>query len=213
MKTKKRIYSLIEIGTKTAAGFLPGPISAAFNAVCDNVKESVLNKRAEKWKNDVVTRLEKLEVDYGTLVNNPSFATALIKTSELAIKTESDEKRKTLANALINSYLQKIEEDKIIIFLHLIEKYAPIHVRVLRYIHDERMQKKYSNNLRPTFIQDIILSFKDVDSSYLRKIINDLQNDFLIQHFDIETRQYIFNKKMEVITQLGNDFYDFLKDS
>ena len=87
---------MIEIGVKTAVGSLPGPISAAFNAVYDNVKENVLNKRAEKWKEDVISRLEELETDYDNLINNESFATALIKTSELAIKTQSDEKRKLL---------------------------------------------------------------------------------------------------------------------
>ena len=211
MTINEKIKSIIEIGGKTALGFLPDPVSNFVTALYDDVKSNLLNKRLEQWKIEFTSRLSKLENQYETLTNNESFATTLIKATELAIRTESDEKRKLLATALVNSYLQNIEEDKIIIFLHLIEKYTTMHIRVLRYIHDERMYEHYPFNVRPTFYQEFLLNFHESDNSYLKKVINDLQNDSLIEQFNIDTKQYIFNKKLEVITQLGNDFYDFIK--
>ena len=98
MKLKEKIYPLIEMGIKAATSLLPGPFSAVFDVVFDNVKESTLAKRAEQWKKEVITRLENLEMEYDALINNDTFATSLIKTSEMAIKTESDEKGAILAS-------------------------------------------------------------------------------------------------------------------
>lgn len=210
MKTKKKIYSLIEIGTKTAAGFLPGPISAAFNAVCDNVKESVLNKRAEKWKSDVLSRLEKLEAEYDLVVNSESFATALIKTSELAVKTESDEKRQLLANALVNTYSLKIDEDKTIIFLQLIEKYTILHIQIIKYFHDDYMNEKPLNNHMPPIMGLVRIKFSNIDSAYLNKVVKDLQNDYILEAFQYDSPVDIMHYRAKLLTKLGEEFYKYL---
>lgn len=214
MKLKKRkLYKLIEIGTKTAAGFLPGPISAAFNALYDSVKESVLNKRAEKWKVDVILRLEKLEADFESLISNPTFATALIKTSELAVKTESDEKRQLLANALFNTYSNDIKEDELIIFLHLVDKYTCTHIKVLKYFCDDYEADHSLDSFKPTIIVKIKMHFIDLDDSYLKKIINDLQNDYLVERFNENAPALLFGKSMSLVTKLGIEFYNFIKDT
>lgn len=211
MKIGEKLYTLIEIGAKTAAGFLPGPVSAAFNAIYDNVKSGVLNARAEKWKLDVISRLEKLEAEYDSVVNNESFATALIKTSELAIKTESDEKRQMLADALINTCSQGISEDKTLIFLQLIEKYTVLHIQIIRYLHDEYLDEYFSHNQAPTFMVLFRLKFNDVEDAYLKKTVKDLQNDYLVEEFRDDAKVEFWRHRFELLTQLGKDFYDYLK--
>lgn len=211
MKIGDKLHALMEIGLKTASGFLPGPASAAFNAVYDNVKSGVLTKRAEKWKEEVVARLEKLESDYDSLVNNESFATALIKTSELAVKTESDEKRKLLADSLINTYIQSTNEDKSMFFLSLVEKYTILHIQIIRYLHDEYMTETFPLRMRPTFIVLFRLKFKDIDHIYLEKVVNDLQNDYIVTAYNKDSPVFVMNKRMELLTKLGEEFYTFLK--
>ena len=211
MKIGEKIYKLIEVGAKTGVGFLPGPISAAFNAVYDNAKSGVLNARAEKWKSDVVSRLEKLEAEYDAVVNNESFATALIKTSELAIKTESDEKRQILADALINTYSQNISEDKTLIFLQLIEKYTVLHIQIIKYLHDEYLDERFFNNQAPTFMVLFRLKFNGVEDVYLKKMVKDLQNDYLVEEFRDDAKVEFWRHRFELLTQLGKDFYDYLK--
>lgn len=212
MEISKKIKDLMEIGIKTGVGFLPGPISAAFNAIYDNVRNNVLDKRAEKWKEDVVTRLAKLEADYETIINSESFATALIKTSELAIKTESDDKRRLLSNALINTYSMNISEDKTLVFLQLVEKYTLLHIKILQYFNDDYMNDRTSGFRPQTFLSLLILKFKDVDVDYLKKTIKDLQNDYLIEEFRYDAQVDFWHHRFEVITKLGKDFYNFLKN-
>lgn len=211
MKNKNKVNSLIDIGTKTVLGFLPGPISAAFAALIDNVKESVLQKRYEKWKEEVISRIEKMEAKYEEVINNSSFATALIKASELAIKTESDEKRKMLAAALTNTYEQNVEEDKLIIYFQLIEKYSMLHIGIVRYLHDEYMRERFFNNKAPTFLALFRIKFQNVEEIYLRKALSDLQNDCLLERFRDDSPIEFQNHRFELLTKLGRDFYDYLK--
>lgn len=211
MKTKDKILAFTEIGIKTAFGFLPSPISAAFNVVYDNVKQSILMKRVEKWQTEVISRLERLEKDYDSLINSEVFATSLIKTSELAIKTESDEKRNMLANALINSVVYNLDESKILIFLALIEKYTTLHIQIVKYLHDDYMNEHFFKNQAPTFMALFRIKFNEVDKTYLKKIIKDLQNDYLVEEFRDDSKVEFWNTRFELLTKLGNDFYDFLK--
>lgn len=211
MKTKSRINSLIEIGIKTASGFLPGPISAAFNAIYDEVKESVLTKRAEKWKSEVINRLEKLEIEYDSLIGSGAFATSLIKTSEMAVKTDSDEKRAMLADALINTVAYNFDETKILTFLPLIEKYTVLHIQIIRYLHEDYKKERFLNNLVPTFMVLFKMKFSEVDESYLKKAVKDLQNDYLVEEFKDDSKIEFWNTRFELLTKLGNDFYDYLK--
>ena len=210
MKTKDRIFELMEIGFKIGTGFFPGPVSAAFNAFYDAFKNGILSERAEKWKKDVIERLEKLETEYDLLINNESFASALIRTSELAIKTESNEKREMLANALINTYSNNVDEDKVIIFLNLIEKYTFLHIKIIKYLHDEFMQEKFFNNEQQRYMTVFTFHFRDTDSSYVKKAVYDLQNDYLIEKTADDANIQFGHLRFKQLTKLGNDFYDFL---
>ena len=210
METKRAIQMLIETGVKSVVGLLPNPASVIFNSVYDSVKDSVLNKRAEKWKSEVISRLEKLESDYEKLINDDNFASALIRTSELAIKTKSDEKRKLLANALINSHKYEIEEDKVATFLNLVDKYTVLHIQIIKYLHDEYMEQSFYNNISPTFFVLFKMKFNKTEDVYLMKAIKDLQNDCLVEDFKYDLSVSYGHKRYELLTKLGKDFYVFL---
>lgn len=211
MKIGQKFNSLIDIGVKTGMSVLPPPFSALFTAVYENTKESVLDKRAEKWKEQVIARLSKLENDYEELISSEAFATALLKTSEIAVKTESEKKRELLANALANTFVNNVAEEKISIFLNLVEKYTLLHIEVLKFAHDEYQKQYYPESFVPTFWVMFKMRFPKIDDAYLTKAIKDLQNDFLIVDFkkDVPVQTFGINK-LELLTKLGNDFYDYL---
>lgn len=209
MNVKNKIQNLVEAGVKIAVGFVPGA-SNAFNSLFDAVKNSIIYDRAEKWKNDVASRLSKLETDFNSLANSESFATALIKSSEIAIKTASDEKREILANALVNSYIQNVDDIKLTIYLELVDKYTVFHVGIIKYFHDEYMNERFYNNNTPTIMSLLRLRFNKIDKTYLYKVINDLQNDYLIEKFEEQAPIEILHKRFNPLTKFGNEFYSFL---
>lgn len=211
MTVKERVYQLVEVGFKTVTGILPGPFSAAINAVYDGIKSNVLSKRAEKWSEDVIKRLEKLEEDYENLINSDAFATSFIKATELAIKTESDEKRQLLANALVNSYSNSMDEDKALIMFNLVEKYTTLHVRIIKYLHDEYMQENLTRYTTTRFMPILRYKFNNVDSVYLEKAVNDLKNDYLVEKFQDDISVQFGAHRFKMLTKLGEDFYDFLR--
>lgn len=212
MTIKDSINSIITVGGKAALSLLPNPISAILNGIWDELKNNVFKTRYEEFEKMVVDRLYKLEDSYEELVNDENFATALLKTSRMAFETELSEKREILANALVNSFTNKLEEDKMIIFLHLIEKYTCSHIRVLKYFNDEFDKTKFNFPPNPPIMVVIMMNLNDIEHSYLRKIINDLQNDYLINKFKEESVANLF-KKDDLVTELGKEFYNFIKDT
>ena len=73
------------------------------------------------------------------------------------------------------------------------------------------MNEYFSNNHVPTFLVLLRLKFPESDDAYLKKAVNDLRNDNVI--VDIKDDSYVmfWNHKFDLMTKLGNDFYDYIK--
>ena len=52
---------------------------------------------------------------------------------------------------------------------------------------------------------------KAIDEAYLKKAVKDLQNDYLVEDFKDDSKIEFWNTRFELLTKLGNDFYDYLK--
>lgn len=213
METKDKLKTLFINGAQVVTSMLPNPIGAVFNALLNDIKDSIYQKRLEKWQSIVIERLSHLENELDSIVNNEIFATAILKTSQLAIQTQSEDKMRVLANALFNTYSNDIKEDELIIFLHLVDKYTCTHIKVLKYFCDDYEADRSLDNFKPTIIVKIKMHFIDLDDSYLKKIINDLQNDYLVERFNENVPALWFGKSTSLVTKLGIEFYNFIKDS
>ena len=135
MIDKNTINDIVEIVGKTALSTIPVG-GALVTAVYDTVKGNVLQKRQEKWKSVVEERLSKLEATLEDISQNDGFATTLIRTTELAMKTSKNEKIELLANSLIYSLKNTIDEDKLIIFLSFVDKYSVSHIKILTFFNE-----------------------------------------------------------------------------
>ena len=100
----------------------------------DSIKGNVLQRRYEQWQEKVGKRLSEISQDVSLkLGNNDSFATMLIKATELASKTNG-KKMDYLANAVKYTAENEIDEDNLIIMLNCIEKYTLSHILILKYL-------------------------------------------------------------------------------
>ena len=111
-----KCLDVVEVAGKTVLSAIPIG-GALVTAVYDIVKGNVLQKRQNKWKEMIEERLSKLEVSLENLGENETFATMLIKTTELAMKTNKEEKLTYLADALEKSIIHSVDEDKLIMFM------------------------------------------------------------------------------------------------
>lgn len=213
MKKNNKLTSLAITGAQIATSALPNPIGAIFSTLLGDLKDNIYQRRLEKWQSIIVERINKIDNDIEGLVNSEQFATAILKTSQLAVQTQSDEKMKVLSNALFNSYWSNIEEDKMTIFLHLVDKYTCTHIRVLKFLHDEYNGRLYGTVLHATVMVTIKMGLNDLDSSYLKKILNDLQNDYLVERFNENAQANLFSSGKDLVTKLGNEFYNFIRDT
>ena len=95
-----------------------------------------LEKRRNKWMNDIGEQLRELEIDkqidLSTLSDNDIFITTVMHASQIAVRNHSLEKIKALENAISNAALPNPpEESKELLFLHYIDIFTVWHLRIL----------------------------------------------------------------------------------
>lgn len=206
-----KCLDVLEITGKTALSVIPiGGVLAT--AIYDTVKGNVLQKRQEKWKFLIEDRLSKLETTLENIGENETFATMLIKSTELAMKTEKEEKLEYLANALLYTVEHSIDEDKLIMFMSYVEKYTVSHIKILNFFNNP---KKFPNvNVENCIMGSPSQPLSQVypEVSPLRdKCINDLYNDGLMNTQSINISMTAQGMVAKRTTQLGDDFLSFLK--
>lgn len=123
----KGALQVAEIAGKTAVSAIPVG-GALATSIYDTVKNNCLEKRQKKWQEVLENRISKMEVTLDDLGNSEIFTTAIIKATEVAMKTSSEEKLKYLANATANSYEGNIDETRFYLYMGLIERYTARHM-------------------------------------------------------------------------------------
>lgn len=149
------------------------PFVNYFVQVIDEVKGNVLQRRYEKWQEMVGQRLSELsQENLSKLGNSENFATILIKTTELAAKTNG-KKMEYLANAVKFSAENDIDEDTLIIMLNCIEKYTLSHITLLKYLENP---SSYSNG-KSYLAGGLLTYFDDYYPNFDKKLQNIILKD------------------------------------
>ena len=200
-----------EVTLKTALSAIP--IAGTFvSTIYDVFKDGIYKERFEKWSSIVEARLNKLEITVGELNNNENFATMLIKTTELAIKTSQKEKLDYLANALRNSITANLDEDRIIIFMALLEKHTITHINILKKgVETITKERKKINQFRigvtPRQLIGIKSSVDKLEDSLFNKCYRDLFLDCLVVDLDISFNDHSVG---DIVTNLGKEYLEFI---
>lgn len=191
-----------------------GPL---IQAVFDASKEYTLNKRQQEWRDNIEHRLSKVEKDITEVGNNELFVTALMTGTYIAMKTSEHEKRNYLANGILNSLNESLDETKLIIFLNLVDKYSLWHIKLLKFFQNplsySNAKKVYDNIYMGGRISLVKAEFPDLckNEELFKKIYNDLINDRLVS---VEVNGVImkeaFGKKWT--TGLADIFLDFISE-
>lgn len=184
------------------------PVTSFFLQVFESTKAGVLKRRFEQWQEEVEKKLSALsEQILSSLGENDSFATTLIKSTELAVKTSS-KKMECLANAVKYAAENDIDEDSLVIFLSIIDRYTLSHFVLLRYFQNPEAYKGTNNYMAGSALTYFHDYYPDFDKDKERLIMRTLFQDGLIT---LESDATMTESGMSVkrTTGLGDTFISF----
>ena len=175
MGFKEKALDTVEIVAKTALSVIPVG-GALATSVYDTVKGNCLSKRQEKWKDALEERLSKLETTLEDIGNNEFFATALVKATELAMKTAREEKMAYLANSVVNSLTPDIDEEKLIVFLSLLDKYTISHIKIIYFFNNPKRFDGISSSsyMMGSPTTPLFQIYPELNNGLFKKIYDDL---------------------------------------
>jgi hypothetical protein len=121
-------------------GLSPIPYGAEIFA---RVVTPPLERRLEKWREDVGEALRNLEENQGVsleeLQSDEGFIDTVLQATEVAIRTSQQEKREALRNAILNAALPNPPEQSLQqMFLSFIDTFTVWHIRLLKLFHNVR---------------------------------------------------------------------------
>lgn len=186
------------------------PVGSVVMSIAQEVQNGILQRRFEDWKEKVDEKLGNLEEEIRhKLPDNEIFATVLLLSAQMAIKT-NDEKRSYLANAVKNAATTNISEDRIVVLLNCIDKYTLTHLKLLRFL---KSPGEYKDQKSYYMTASTMVIFKDCypkeDNLILKVAITDMYSDGLINNNSLNTTQTIVGAFAPQTTDLGNDFIQF----
>lgn len=214
MEKKELLSEVAEITAKTLVSTIPVG-GTLVTCIWDSIKANAANRRMEDWKNQVEEKLCDLKLSLDDIGNNELFASAMMKATDIAIKTAEDEKRQYLASAVKNSAMASIDES--VMMLDLLDKYTLWHIRIL---HLFRNPKAFDQ----VHVDGIMMGAASIvveqvypeiakEKELLDKIVKDLQNDGMMSegsymHAGMTSNGVAASRT----TELGNKFLKFIID-
>ena len=183
-----------------------------FTSAVVNIKENCLQRRFENWQVLVGERLSNLEKEvFDTLGDNETFATTLLRTTELASKSNA-KKMAMLANAVKYVATNEINDDYLIIFLNCIDKYTISHIRMLKYFSNPL--KYYNDDTKYMAVQPKSLYLKtyllnEEEIMLLDNIADVLCSDGLLGVNDLTVLMQQDDALAKHTTKMGDKFIEF----
>ena len=185
------------------------PAASILVSAYEEMQSGIYKRRMDEWKEAVEERLCKLENDViNSLPNNDIFATVLLISAQLALKTNK-EKAKLLANAVSNSATTALSEERVIILLNSIEKYTIPHLRLLRFLLNPKeynLKDSYMGGSTMTIYYDY---YPNTDKSLDRIVIRDLYADGFIDTDSLNAMVSSSGMVEKHTTSLGDDMIEF----
>lgn len=211
MGFKEKALDTVEIAAKTALSVIPVG-GALVTSVYDTVKGNCLSKRQEKWKETLEDRLSKLETTLEEIGNNELFTTALVKSTEIAMKTAREEKMAYLANAVVNSLDPDIDEEKLIVFLSLLDKYTISHIKIIYFFNNPKRFDGISSSsyMMGSPSTPLFQVYPELNNGLFKKIYDDLYTDGMVNTENLNVTMTGSGMVSKRTSQLGDEFLNFI---
>lgn len=196
---------------------------------------SSIDKRRTKWMEQVVEILDELSKKdlIKNLQDNEEFVSIFLETSRLAMKTHQEEKVKLLANVLRNSITVELDFFKKQHFASLIDDLNSYQIKILGFLYKYQSEvaginsyEKFYNMFRNGSLSSDVILDKNIDATTVRFFLKDLDRKGLIiisdsigelegfvRGFDRLGMSSSSHLPYIVITDIGKDFLEFLKDT
>ena len=187
------------------------PVANFFLSAIDNVKGNVLQRKFEEWQEMVGNRLSTLEKEvFDNLGNNETFATTLLKTTELASHSNK-KKMELLANAVKYVTENEIDDDYLIFFLNCMAKYTYSHLAVLcyfqtPYLYSDDLDEVIEASPLAFFTHRCVENYSEIMGVAIDDLIHDKLLDSETLERKMDTKEGILAKQT---TQLCDLFIDF----
>ena len=209
---KKIAIATVETTAKTIVNAIPG--GSIVTSVYDAVKGGCLEKRQDKWKAAIESRMSTVEKTLEDIGNNEAFTTALIKATELAMRTSLDEKVEYLANGVLHTCNVDLDEEKLIVFMDMLEKYTISHIKILIFFSNPRAYEgmdRYLNCIgSPTTpLFDI---YPELENGMFKKLHSDLYYDGLLTSDNFNVTVTGAGMLAKRTSPLADEFLKFIFD-
>lgn len=184
-----------------------------------------LDKRRQKWMNEVAEKIKILEennqIDFQSLSQNEQFIDTVIQATSIAIKTSDQEKLSALKNAVVNIALNDtVEKTKSQIFLNLIDSFTVWHLTILTFFDNPKIWFDKNGQTPPNLMMGSMFSvLKSAFPSLSNQeelvdlIWNDLLNAALHSTNGLKTTMSGNELLAERTTRLGKEFIQFISES
>ena len=216
MEKKEVLSEVAEITAKTLLSVIPVG-GTLVTCIWDSIKANSANRRMEDWKKQVEEKLCDLNLSLDAIGNNELFASAMMKATDIALKTAEDEKRQYLASAVKNSATASIDESVMMIYLDLLDKYTLWHIRILHLFRNPK-------GFEQVHVEGIMMGSASIvveqvypeiakEKELLDKIVKDLQNDGMMAEGSyMHSGMTSCGVAASRTTELGNKFLKFILD-
>lgn len=213
----------------TGAQLIFSEIPAVGGLVTEVFNEIVtpsLERRRNEWLNDLMEKVVRLEqkvegFKIDSLAENDQFLTCLLEATQIALRTHQKMKLECLRNAVINTaIMESIDDDKINMYLHLVQVFGQNHLKLLLLLKDPRHFFQNQGITPPSFLSGsplnlIEIAYPDLkeEKEYLNKIILDLYQNGLINTQSLSTTMTESGMYSSRTTNFGNDFLSFISSN
>jgi len=218
---KPTIQDVTYSATKAALNYIP-ILGAAASELFGLVITPPLEKRREKWMNDVAEKIKSLEnvgkIDLKKLSENDQFIDTVAQATSLALKTSENEKIIALKNAIVNTALGEAPDTtKSQIFLNLVDSFTSWHIKILHFF--DNPSQWFTNEGKPlpnfavgSIFSVLISAFPSLQGQdELADLIwKDLLNAGLHQSSDLKTTMSGNGALAARTTELGKEFIHFI---
>lgn len=187
-----------------------GPL---ITSVWDSVKTGALQQRMDRWKSEIEEKLSSLEMTIEELGSNENFATAIVKGTESALKTNELSKLKYLANAVKNAAVMPINESILMIYMNWIDELTAWHILILNYFREPSKYSDANNCSLGSALGPLYKAFPEMSQNevLVEKIVDDLQIKGLLSKGSYAHGTMTASGMMASrTTKLGNGFLDYI---
>jgi hypothetical protein len=191
----------------------------------ENIFAEPLERRRVKWFKELGFIIEQIQeridsFDLEELSSNEVFITTVMHASQIVMRNHQDEKLRALRNAVLNSGLPNPpSEDEQSIFLYLVDRLTPWHLRILslldnptHWLNKHRIESPNFSAGAGHLLEYCFPELRDEKELY-RQVAKDLQSSGLLTEGSYMNAMMTIDGVLQSRTApLGKKFLSFVSD-